>query len=170
MYCKAAPWQTVQVSVLQIQLCSTDLHVTSVFGRFATPNSKKLFFPPSGSPHTNQSLVFNHSRMKHIIKLNSRRPSGGSRPTLTSSLFEEASLWTSVISLSDCGREKSGDNRAYCPQLRTPGTVADSRGSLFINPQRRSRRTWCWWARMEIHPGFLYPELSTQDECFAILI
>lgn len=130
-----------------------DLHVTSVW-QICSSKLHKLFILPSGNPHTNQSLEFNHCRMKHIIKLNWRRPSRGSHPTLTSSLHEEASVWTSVISLSDCGRVKSRDNRAYCPQLKTPGTIADSRGSLFINRHRCGRRTWCCWARTEIHPGF----------------
>lgn len=52
---------------------------------------------------------------------------------------EEANVFTSVISLSDCGRVRRRNNSAHCPKLGTPGTLADSRGSLFINPQHRSR-------------------------------
>lgn len=61
------------------------------------------------------------------------------RPPPSQRFHKEANVFTSVISLSDCGRVRRRDNRAHCPKLGTPGTPADSRGSLFINPQHRSR-------------------------------
>lgn len=99
----------------------------------------QLLFSLRGSTFEPKSRIESQqNKTYHIVKYEKAKQRLRSN-TNVSTLCEEANVWTSVISVSDCGRARSGDNRAYCPKFRTPGTLADSRGSLFINPEHSSR-------------------------------
>lgn len=127
------------------------------FGRFVP--TRKLLFSLRGSTYEPKSRIKSQQNITYHVKCETAKQRLQS-DTKVSTPREEANVWTSVISVSDCGRARSGDNRAYCPKFRTPGTLADSRGSLFINPEHSSR-TCCRGTRRD---SCRVSEFNTQSE------